>query len=111
MVDHPWLALGPRRLAVHAGTGGTAGREACGEVTVRASAADRHPRAGGIQYAAASRLNCNCAGILDRPLRRAIAHKAGDDSYGCGCVVRCSAQFVARMSESDMRETAPGSLR
>src|SRR6187402_3944462 len=34
MVDHPWLALGPRRLAVHAGTGGTAGREACGEVGV-----------------------------------------------------------------------------
>ena len=34
MVDHAWLPLGPRGLAVHAGTGGTAGREACGEVGV-----------------------------------------------------------------------------
>src|SRR6476620_963976 len=32
MVDHPRLAVGPRRLAVHAGTGGTTGRAAFGEV-------------------------------------------------------------------------------
>ena len=32
MVDHPRLAIGPRRLAVHAGTGGTARACGCGEV-------------------------------------------------------------------------------
>jgi predicted AAA+ superfamily ATPase len=35
MVDHPRLAFGPRGLAVHAGTGGTAGRAAFGEVGYR----------------------------------------------------------------------------
>src|SRR4249919_1509115 len=32
MVDHPRLPFGPRRLAVYAGTGGKAGREAFGEI-------------------------------------------------------------------------------
>src|SRR5438445_8791408 len=41
MVDHPRLALGPRRLAVHAGTGGTAGREANGEVRRQKSSSPR----------------------------------------------------------------------
>ena len=49
MVDHPRLALGPRRLAVHAGTGGTAGREAGGEVGVASTELQRrHAREAAI---------------------------------------------------------------
>src|SRR5215207_8294318 len=93
MVDHPWLALGPRRLAVHAGTGGTAGREACGEVTVRASAADRHPRAGGDPvrrgFSAQLRLLWNTGSPGPSAQLRT---RPGDDSCGCG---GATAQLVA----------------
>jgi len=39
MVDHPRLPFGARRLAVHAGTGGSARCEAGGEVGVSAPVA------------------------------------------------------------------------
>ena len=49
MVDHARLALGPRRLAVHAGTGGTAGRAAqAGLILIRPVRRARCDRASGM---------------------------------------------------------------
>jgi hypothetical protein len=36
----------------------------------------------GIQYAAPLEFNHDHPGVLDRPPKCAIAHKAGDDSFG-----------------------------
>ncbi|QOZ26121.1 hypothetical protein XH93_22865 [Bradyrhizobium sp. CCBAU 51753] len=71
MVDHPRLALRPRRLAVHPGIGGTAGRAAEREVaadfSTHAAVVPRLDR--GTQYAAASRSITTVSGILDRPVK------------------------------------------
>ena len=57
MVDHARLALGPRRLAVHAGAGRAARREAEREIgDVSPQHRCHSPRKRGIQYAAAHRL-------------------------------------------------------
>src|SRR5690349_14779398 len=47
MVDHPRLALGSRRLAVHAGAGRTARGAAGGEVVQRTTQIRSSPRACG----------------------------------------------------------------
>src|SRR5271169_6371334 len=71
MVDHARLALGPRRLAVHAGAGGTAGRADQGEVVGE----NVIPAKAGIQYAAALLLYHRRLGFLDRPI---IPDQVGD---------------------------------
>ena len=63
MVDHARLALGPRRLAVHAGIGGTAGREAEREVDRRAYPRGRMRRARGDPRT--PRLHGQCAASLE----------------------------------------------
>src|SRR5207302_8793441 len=83
MVDHARLAFGPRGLAVHAGTGGTAGRAAFGEVglvtrDVTALGARRPPRRRGTPVRRGFRAQLQLLWNTGSPAF------AGDDSGACG---------------------------